>query len=156
MPRQHKPRCAVHEAMEQGMSYEDAMEAFQRRDDAALAKYGWSAHLVFDDGDSPTGWNMHTHGLRDNYDHPDFQIILPLTPEVAHDILTNLADAVKASRRFAAGDTASGIIHGFDLGFADATEGGRPVLRVIVPDPEGRTARGEIEEAYAVQYVGTR
>jgi hypothetical protein len=109
--------------------------------------------LQEDSPESPTGFNGHTVGLRDNFGHPDFQLVARMSPGMAAEILINLAEAVVAGRRFAAGDLAGGMNANFVVGFAKATEG--EVLRVIVPDKEGRTARGEIDEAFAVQYEGT-
>jgi hypothetical protein len=156
MPDEPDPRYAVEKLQSEGLSHEDALAEVRRQQAAAIAEHGWCCHVVPDDHESPTGFNAHTHGLEDGYGHPDFQIILPLPFATAHQILANLVDAVKSGRRFAAGDTASGVIRGFNVSFAEATEGGRDVLRVIVPGPEGQTARGEIGGGYAVQYVGTR
>lgn len=148
--------CQIHEDIRRGMSPEAALEAARRRDAEALAEYGWYAHLVFDDDGSPTGFNCHTHGLAETCGHPDFQIVLPLPTEIAHGVLIALAEGVvKDGRRFAAGTPAVGIIRGFPVGFAEASECGRPVLRVILPDPDGRLARGEIGAEYAIQYEGT-
>jgi hypothetical protein len=152
----HDSRCSVDKLESEGLSHEEAMDEIRRRQAAMVAEHGWVCHIVPDDPDVPTGYNAHTHSLLEFFGHPDFQLILPLPIATAHQILANLVDEVKAGRVFSAGTTASGIIRDFDVGFADATEGGRDILRVIVPDPEGRTARGEIGERYAVQYVGTR
>jgi hypothetical protein len=155
-PMSHDPRCAVDKLESEGLSHEAAIDALRQKEQAQLAKHGWISHYVFDDPDTPTGINVHTHGLAENYGHPDFQLVLPLATETAWGILANLVDDVKAGRVFSAGTTAGGIIRDYNLGFAAASEGGRDVLRVIVPDPEGRTARGEIGGEYAVQYEGTR
>jgi hypothetical protein len=152
----HDIRCAVEKLESEGLSHEDALTEVRRQHAAAIAEHGWCCHVVPDDRDSPTGFNAHTHGLEDSYGHPDFEIVLPLPFAVAHQILINLVAEVKAGRQFKAGDLASQIIRGFNLGLALAVEGGREVLRVVIPDPEGRTARGEIGEEYAVQYIGTR
>jgi hypothetical protein len=152
----HDIRCAVDELESRGYTHEEAMVEIRRRQAAMIAEHGWYAHTVPDDPDSPTGFNAHTHGLEDGYGHPDFQLVLPLPFATAHQILINLVDAVKAGRRFKAGHGVRRIIHGYDVSFADATEGGRDVLRVIIPDPEGRTARGEIGEGYARQFEGTK
>lgn len=148
--------CQIHEAIRGGMTPEAALAAARQRDAEALAEYGWYAHLVFDDDDSPTRYNIHTHGLAERYGHPDFQVVLPLAPGIAHGVLIALADGVvKDGRRFTAGTPVAEIIRGFDVGFAEASECGRPVLRVILPDPDGRLERGEIGAEYAVQYEGT-
>jgi hypothetical protein len=155
MPRDPDHKCSVHAAMNRGLTHEEAILASQARDAAAIATFGWCGHYVYDDDESPTGLNVHTHGLLESFGHPDFQIVLPLAERVAHAILITLADAVKEGRRFAPGDVAGGIIEGYDVGFATATECGREVLRVIIPGPDGRVRRGEIGGGYEVQYDGT-
>jgi hypothetical protein len=155
MPRDPDLKCSVHEVMNRGLSHEEALADLQARQDAALVKYRWYCHAILDAEDSPTGFDCHSHGLREHFDHPDFQLVVPLPPEMAHAIMINLADAVKAGRTFKPGEVAGGVIQGFDVGFVAATECGREVLRAIIPDPEGRLARGEIGGGYEVQYEGT-
>jgi hypothetical protein len=155
MTRDPDHTCSVHESMNRGMTHEEAIADLQAQQDAALIKYRWYCHAILDAADSPTGFDCHSHGLREHFGHPDFQLVVPLPPEMAHAILINLANAVKEGRRFEAGTAASGIIEGYDVGFAAATECGREVLRMIIPGPDGRLARGEITGGYEVQYEGT-
>jgi hypothetical protein len=156
MPDEHDPRCSVDKLESAGLSHNAAIEALRRNEQAQLAKHGWISHYVFDDPDTPTGINVHSHGVQENFGHPDFQIIIPLATETAWGILANLVDGVKAGHRFKPGTTAAWIILGYDVGFADATEGGRDVLRVIIPDPEGRVRRGEMDAEYGRQFEGTK
>lgn len=125
---------------------------------ANMRKHGWIAEVVADDFDSPTGFNLHTHGLQENYDHPDFQIVVPLPDKVGHTLMITLADRVKAGERFHAGQKVDGVIEGAGglVKLIDATECGRPVLRVILPDPRGKLDLGEINDQYARQYDDTR
>ena len=128
---------------------------------ANMLKHGWIAELVADDSDSPTGFNLHTHGLRENYSHPDFQIVVPLPDKVGHALLVTLAERVKAGERFEAGQKVADVIEGGGrlegqellVKMVEATECGRPVLRVILPDPRGKLELGEINEQYAKQYA---
>lgn len=148
-------RCAVDTLMDQGLTHAEARAAVVRYTDDAITKHGWACHIVPDDPEVATGWNVHSHGLAETAGHPDFQITMPLDPETAHGVMIALAEAVQAGRRFAPGDVADGIIRGHIVGFARAWEGGRDVLRCIMPDPEGRLARGEVEGVYRAQYEGT-
>ena len=53
-------------------------EALDILEKELLKKYGWFPHKVTEyDPQSPTGFNMHTHGILENFDHPDFQIVVP-------------------------------------------------------------------------------
>jgi hypothetical protein len=153
MFRRDKPRCAVHELVEsRGLTYEQAIELIRRHEGESLERVGWYAHLVLDDPDSPTGFNCHSHGLEDNFGHPDFHVVLPMHEDMAGDIMASLCDSVKAGRRFAAGEEALEIVRDLPVGFVAAEEMGRPVLRVILPDRTGTVARDAIAGAYAIQY----
>lgn len=150
-----RPKCSVHNLMADGLGRAEAMDAIRAKQAQLLDKYGWYSHLVDGDDESPTGFNAHSHGMNETYCHHDFQIVIPLPKEVVSGILFTLAEAVKAGRMFAPGDVASEIINGFDVTFAVAIECGREVLRVILPGPDGRLARDEIDASFAPQYIGT-
>lgn len=107
---------------------------------ACMKKYGFYTHFVFDDDfdNSPSGVNLHTHGMDISVNHPDFQITVPLEPEVANGIFHNLFDRVSEGWRAAEGAIIPNIIGGgMNITFIGAEECGRPVLRVILPDPNG-------------------
>jgi hypothetical protein len=150
-----EPRDAVEELEADGLTHADALAAVQRRHDASIAAHGFVVHIVPDQPDSPTGFSCHTHGLPASFGHPDFEVVLPLPYEAAGELLARLVARVKAGARYAAGDREDRVADAGDVAFAAATECGRDVLRVIVPDPRGRTARGEIDGGYAVQWEGT-
>jgi hypothetical protein len=82
--------CARCEAI--GATPAEADAKIRSRDADMLKRFGWLAHIVVDDPDSPTGFNWHTHGLQERYDYRDFQIVCPLPPKVAHQIGNTLAD----------------------------------------------------------------
>lgn len=149
-------RCAIDDLESCGHSHEEAIAEVERRHDEIRSKGELVAHFVFDHPETPWGVEAHTHGVLESFGHPDFQIVSRLPPGAACEILGNLVESVEAGRRFAAGETAAKIIRGLDVGFAEATEGDREVLRVILPDQRGRLARGEIDPEFARQYSGTR
>ena len=145
--------CAICTLMEQGRTEEEAFAEFQRREQAMLDKYGWVAHLVGEDTDSPTGFNAHTHGLSDRYNHLDFQLIYPLPPEKAHAILKDFADRVKGGETFTEGQEVEKIIKNYSVRLELAEEGERPVLRIILPGPDGILDRTKMTEPYNLQYA---
>ena len=103
-----------------------------------IEQHGWVAHYLTElDPSSPTGCNAHTHGVSDNLQHLDFQCVIPLPPEMMHSIFTTLVDRVKSGEKFEAGSRYSKIIRNFDVTFIEAVEGGRTVLRIIFPSPNG-------------------
>jgi Domain of unknown function (DUF4262) len=146
-------QCARGAAITAGATPAEADAKIQARDADLLKRYGWLAHIVTDDPASPTGFNWHTHGLQERYDHRDFQIVCPLLPNVAHQIGATLADRVKAGETFGSGQKLAQILRGEMLiKLIAATECGRPVLRVILPDRAGKLDLGEIDEQFARQY----
>jgi Domain of unknown function (DUF4262) len=147
-------RCA---AIAAGKTPAQADAEYQKWERENLRKHGWICHFVTADAASPTGFNLHTHGLQENYQHADFQIVVPLPQKVGHSILITLADRVKAGERFEADKKVDGVItdpdgEGMPVKLIEATECGRPVLRVILPDPRGKLDLGEIDDQYVKQY----
>ena len=157
-----KCRCSRCEAIAAGKTPAEADADYRKWEQANMQNHGWIIHFVAQgDESSPTGFNAHTHGLQQNYDHADFQVVIPLPQQVVHTIMITLADRVKAAERFQAGQTVADVIEGGGrltgqellVKLVDATEGGRPVLRVILPDPNGKLDLGEINAQYARQYA---
>lgn len=139
--------CASCAAIAAGKSPEQAIKDHLAWAEEQLRKHGFYVHLVAaGDDTSPTGFNAHTHGLAEGHQHPDFQIIIPLAEAVALELFHNLADRVKGGERFASGQLVSEIISsaGGLVKLIDATEGDRPVLRVVLPDRHGNLGLGAI------------
>ena len=124
----------------------------------------WIIHIVanstcrlFSERESykPHLCNIHTHGMREVYNHPEFQIVLDIDYNIAMYILNMLGLMVQEGRRFKAGEAVSGI--GIcDLYLYEATENDKPVLRVILPDPSYRLPDDEnCEHPYNLQYLST-
>jgi hypothetical protein len=142
----HPPKCECCEC--NGGSMED----FRRKEEEILAKYGWCAHYVFDDDTMPMGSNYHTHGFAENLGHPDFQCVLRIDPQLLHGILTSIAEQVKKGRKFEAGMRYDRVLKDMDVTFINAREGGRKVLRLIIPDKNGELDADKMEAAFALQY----
>ncbi len=81
----------------------------------------------------PGAANFHTHGL-EQYNHPDFQLVLDYDLGTAADILNALGERVSNGEKFKAGDYVKGIFFDCDVRLDAFEETGRDVLRVIVPD----------------------
>jgi hypothetical protein len=116
-----------------------------------LLEYGWAMRIM--DHPSPHGpADYRTFGLERNYQVPEFQLYYPLSPGVAVSVLGTAIDLIKAGTRFKDGDTSADVLEGFSVKFVDATVGGKKMLRIILPDKQGRIERGEITGTYALQY----
>jgi hypothetical protein len=120
-----------------------------------MEEHGWIVHYVFEtDKREFNGLcNIHTHGLEQNFDHPDFQVVLPLDPKVIHPVLSGMVADVKQGKQFLANVRDNRVLSGMDVMFKEFEENGRTVLRLIVPDPNGLLPDQEgCQEPYSRQF----
>ena len=124
-----------------------------------IEKYGWYYHVVSDDPNPrlPTGFNAHTHGLPDKYDHRDFELVFPLLEQqrVVNSIFWCLVKRIADGEKFEPGDV-SQIIKNYNIRLV-LTPGLTPrqnckVLRIILPDSQGKLDEDELCGIFAAQY----
>lgn len=115
-----------------------------------MKTHGYYCHVVPDSPECPYGLNAHTHGFMESWSHPDIQIVLPMPLELISSIFSRLAGNVKEGIVYLADGTHyEGVIDDFDVRFMHATESGRDVLRLILPDEKG--CLWDMEESFAGQ-----
>ena len=150
----HEKKCDCYlcQLEAEGKTPEEAFQMMKQKELEFLAEYGWYVHFIADDADSPTGFNYHTHGLSEGYDHPDFQIVFRLPPEKAHFIFDELCNRVKKGEKFEDGQIVDKVIRDYKVKLVSATENDRPVLRVILPAKDGKLERDEMLEPFNLQY----
>jgi hypothetical protein len=131
------------------------MSELRRWEAQKLVDPGWYVHLVTDhDDQSPTGFNVHTHGL-DLKGKLDFQIVCPLPAEIVHSIINILARRAYNGEEFVPGQEVSEVLAGgFLVKLALAEECERKVLRVLMPDKKGKFGLKAVK-SYALQVKGT-
>lgn len=122
----------------------NGMAAVAAKESDCMDRQGWFAHIVSDDHDSPTGFNYHTHGLPETYSHLDIQIVLPLPADVAHALGHTLVARVENGERFQVGTPVTGVLEPYSVVFVLAEECGRPVMRLIIPEPGGALFQPEM------------
>jgi hypothetical protein len=123
------------------------VKAFRKKEANILKNYGWLVHHVFD-GANP---NFHTHGLQENFNHPDLQLSFPCAPETAQGILTIVADKIKTGEKFVSGNQYEDIIMNYKILFTSAKEFDRIVLRLILPNTDGKYDSAPV---YKAQFDG--
>lgn len=131
----------------------DPEEAARKRQQM-MEEYGWIIDFVRPDNDYPYGVNYHTHGLPEKYGHPDLQIVMSLDPNVASGVLWDAVNQIEKGTRFQedlAYDNILGM--GYKVKFIKAQECDREVLRMILPDKEGRLDLVDMDEPYQGQYA---
>jgi hypothetical protein len=105
-----------------------------------LAEQGWYSHYVFGvDLTRPHIVDAHTHGLREKFGVPEFQIVLKLPQGMVNELFHVLVDRLKTGARFEAGKDYSDVLSdGFLVRMVAASDSfGVTVLRVILPDSQG-------------------
>lgn len=111
------------------------LDSLEAKEIEMTKKYGFFCHFVFDNDCRYA--NFHTHGFRKTWGHDDFQIVALLPPNVANNLFWNFANRVKAGEHFADGGRVDKIVNNYDVLLKKAREGGRDVLRIIIPDKNG-------------------
>ncbi|MOA18910.1 hypothetical protein D3C78_1392550 [compost metagenome] len=101
-----------------------------------IKTHGWAAHYVpLDDFHI----NYHTHGLKENYNHRDLQIVLPVSMENAHGIVSGIIHDIKEGKVFYEDIDYIGYLgSNHRIQFKEFYECERPVLRILFPDKKGR------------------
>jgi hypothetical protein len=115
-------------------------------------KYGWYFHMVNEDPNSPTGINAHTHGVLEKYNHPDFQVVLPVDPKIIQNIFSTVVENVKNGQKYKSGEIYTDVIKNYSVKLLEFEEGNRTVLRIIFPDKSGNLEEKEIGDFFAIQY----
>lgn len=145
--------CARCRAIAEGASPEEAEEQYKQWESEKMSEHGWIIHYVGADENSPTGLNIHTHGLQETYDHLDLQVVLPIPQQIVQPILHTIVDRIKDGEKFGDGDTIENVIgNGLTVKMVSANENNRPVLRVIFPDQTGSCDSWAMKDPYLRQY----
>lgn len=113
-------------------------EAADKMQKEAIDKFGWTAHYVVDDPDCPYGVNAHTHNVYESFGHKDFQICFNIKPELINTLFFNLVNDVKSGKKYESGKKYDGVLNNYQVEFLDAKECGRDVLRLLIPDENGK------------------
>jgi hypothetical protein len=106
----------------------------------SMKEYGWYAHLVQDDCACPNHFNAHTHGLLETFGHTDLQCCMPMDGNILMHIWHQIVDITIRKSKLLRTDYDYFIFdtNGYAVRFINATECGRPVLRMIIPNKFGK------------------
>jgi hypothetical protein len=100
--------------------------------ESLIEKYGWASHYVPLD---QYHINYHTHGVQENYNHYDLQIVLPLEMGTANGLAGRIIEDIKQGKVFEPGMVYYGYLkEGYPITFKIYSECGRSVLRIILCD----------------------
>jgi hypothetical protein len=130
------------------------LKAVRAWESECLEKSGFYIHVVEGQQDVASNFNAHTHGLMESMGHPDLQILAPLPTESIGGIFHGIIDKIRKGWKVAAGDIdASVLTNGYKVTYCWATESGRRVIRVILPDVKGNLDPKTMEMPFALQYA---
>lgn len=99
-----------------------------------LEEMGWFVH--YSSSMCSEYANIHTHGLVENFGHPDLQIALRINQNLAMGLLTDAVDLIKEGKRFEEGRMEN--FCGNTIWLKPFNEVDREVLRIILCDPKGK------------------
>ena len=131
------------------LKHNKSIEAFQKKRNENLKKYGWVIDMVM-------GEDSHTHGLVENMEHTDLQIILNLQPELIQYLMSEVVSRIKKGAKFKSKERLAGILADpkMEIEFLEVMDvcRERKLLRIIIPDPQGNLDPKTMDEAYKVQF----
>ena len=128
----------------------DEIKEFEK---LCMKKHGFFIHMVpNDDTQSPSGINIHTHGLEYSFNHINFQFVVPVGETLAMQLMHTLVDTIREGATYEPGKKYSEVLENYNVTFIEATECDRKVLRMIFPDKNGNIDEDKIEEPYKQQY----
>lgn len=132
--------------------------AAKMREGLSMNMYGFFTHAVMPCEHHPDAvYNVHTHGLEKSNNHKDLQIVLPVDPRSAHKIIWIVVHLIEDGFKCIPGKRTSEVFEGADVEFMLAEETGRQVIRILLPDENGKLPSDEdCNPAYREQiYIDT-
>lgn len=143
----------THEPNHRCVVCEDGLGALVERERQMMEEHGWYIHAVQDDKQFPFKFNAHTHGVTENFNHPDLQIVFPLQFGVINSLLKIVIDRIKEGERFEPGKRYSEICgDDYEVVFVETEEGGRKVLRMIIPDVDNGLDPSVMQSPFEEQF----
>lgn len=104
----------------------------------ALEAQGFYVHAIAAEDYKGDHANIHTHCVKENFKHMDLQITLDAPPLSCSSIIHAVVNRIKEGAIFSGGEEHFGVLTGgLPLGFKTYSEGGRDVLRILIPDNKG-------------------
>lgn len=125
-------------------------EAMQAHRAKLMEEHGFLIDFVFPCEHEPDqDWDIHTHGLVKNFNHPEIQICLGLSQEVVMPILHSIVRRIKEGERFEHGHVDHEIAQDMPTYFIHVNN---DKVRLIIPDANGNYREDEVTGIYKHQY----
>jgi hypothetical protein len=101
---------------------------------ADIEEIGWHVILIPEGDDGPPF--AYTIGLFRTFEHPEI-IIFGLDLDLMHQMINLIGEEIRQGRRFSDGESASGILEGYDVRFLHVGDA-FAILQCLWPDRQGR------------------
>ena len=111
---------------------------FREKEIELINKYGFVIHNVFPGSEDEILWSHHTHGVKESFNHMDLEIVLPINPNIASSVLHGMVESIKEGESFEDKTISDRVIRNYNVQLVKVTDGKRDLLRVILPDENGR------------------
>jgi hypothetical protein len=114
------------------MTTNEGLDLLLAQEEGMIKKFGWVAHYVPDVPGKCIDY--HTHGIQEGHNHMDFQVVFPINPEMIHTFMHGLYSVVKDGGVIPVETRYADVLQGYDVYFRVYEQGGRNVLRMLLPD----------------------
>ena len=113
------------------------LRTIREEERALLAKFGYFIHHVRPDKATLYA-DSHTHGLKKSRNHPELQAVLPLHPDILHQILHNAVRVIDTGEHLQNDTYISGILDTYKVHIRSYMGEKGSYFRLILPDPNGK------------------
>lgn len=127
---------------------------FQKKEREMVDKYGFMVRYVFETEQSEFDGlaNIYTVGLPETQSHLNVQVVLPLPQNIVHGVISSLVHLIQSGQSFKDGDQSFEVLDGMWVSFKEFDNMGQKMLRIMLPDAEGRLPyHEECDEMYKRQ-----
>ena len=132
--------------------YKSKEEQLRKQHKELMDKYGFVIHNVFPSSDEEILWSHHTHGLKENFNHMDLEIVLPIHPEMAGGLIHGMVEQIKNGESFEDKLVSDRVIQNYNVQLVKVNSENRELLRIVLPDANGNFPSDEdCEDVYKNQ-----
>lgn len=112
--------------------------SLEQKQKELIEKYGFVIHNVFPSSEDEIFWSHHTHGLKENFNHMDLEIALPIDPQIVGSIFHGMVDLIKDGESFENILISDKVIRNYNVQLVKVNDGQRDIIRIVLPDVNGK------------------
>lgn len=116
----------------------NTFKEFKQQEEKLMKEYGFVIHNVFPSSDEEILWSHHTHGLKENFNHMDLEIVLPIHPQMAGGVIHGMVEQIKNGESFEDKLVSDKVIQNYNVQLVKVSDEYRELLRIVLPDENGK------------------